>query len=109
MHCQATNAADYLVVVTRTTCILYLLCSTGLEPMTCYFLNAKKSPHKVHGECVYQYRDRFYFTASQVQMNNSQPPLNMEPEQEEFEQTVKILHSTVIDDDQNVAVEPLES
>jgi hypothetical protein len=53
VHCQATNSADYLVVVTRTTCILYLLCDTGLELMNCYYLNAKKSRHKVHGECVY--------------------------------------------------------
>ena len=40
---RSTETADYLIVTTRSSCILYLLCSKGIVRLTAYILNNVKS------------------------------------------------------------------
>ena len=61
-----TELADYLVVVTRTACVLYLLQDDGVKRMTSYLINARKKPYRQKHTNRYSYAVRFYFTSAKI-------------------------------------------
>ena len=61
-----TEFADYLVVVTRTSCVLYSLHEDGVRRMTSYLINSRKKPYRSSEENRYSYSVRFYFTSAKV-------------------------------------------
>lgn len=61
-----TEQADYLVVVTRTSCVLYSLHVDGVRRMTSYLLNSRKKPYRSVEENMFSYSVRFYFTAAKI-------------------------------------------
>ena len=61
-----TARSDYLIVVTRTSCILYSLLEDGVRRMTSYLLNSRKKPYRSLDETKFSYSVRFYFTAAKV-------------------------------------------
>jgi hypothetical protein len=63
---RSTDAADYLIVTTRTSCVLYLLCSTGIVSLTGYYINARKSNTYELSMRKYSYNTRYYFTTCMV-------------------------------------------
>ena len=61
-----TARSDYLIVVTRTSCILYSLLDDGVRRMTSYLINSRKKPYRSLDENRFSYSVRFYFTAAKV-------------------------------------------
>ena len=61
-----TDRADYLVVVTRTSCVLYSLSVDGVRRMTSYLLNSRKTAYRRTEVNRYSYQVRFYFTSAKV-------------------------------------------
>ena len=61
-----TSRADYLIVVTRTSCILYSLHEDGVRRMTSYLINSRKKPYISTEENRFSYSVRFYFTSAKV-------------------------------------------
>ena len=61
-----TEKADYLIVVTRTSCVLYSLHVDGVRRMTSYLLNSRKRPYRTIEENRFSYQVRFYFTSAKV-------------------------------------------
>lgn len=62
-----TDHAVYLVVVTRTACILYLI-GCGITKRVCsYIVNARKKPqNRKKYDNKYSYNVRYYFTSAKV-------------------------------------------
>ncbi len=61
-----TSKADYLIVVTRTSCVLYSLLEDGVRRMTSYLINSRKKPYRSQEENRFSYSVRFYFTSAKV-------------------------------------------
>lgn len=61
-----TEKADYLIVVTRTSCVLYSLHIDGVRRMTSYLINSRKKPYRMIDENRFSYQVRFYFTSAKV-------------------------------------------
>ena len=61
-----TERADYLIVVTRTSCVLYSLHEDGVRRMTSYLINSRKKPYRSVEENRFSYQVRFYFTSAKV-------------------------------------------
>jgi len=61
-----TARSDYLIVVTRTSCVLYALLEDGVRRMTSYLINSRKRPYRSLDENRFSYSVRFYFTAAKV-------------------------------------------
>ena len=61
-----TEKADYLIVVTRTSCVLYSLHEDGVRRMTSYLINSRKKPFRSIEENKFSYNVRFYFTSAKV-------------------------------------------
>ena len=61
-----TDKADYLIVVTRTSCVLYSLHVDGVRRMTSYLINSRKKPYRTIEENRFSYQVRFYFTSAKV-------------------------------------------
>jgi len=61
-----TAKFDYLVVVTRTSCVLYTLLEDGVRRMTSYLINSRKKPYRSLEENRFSYSVRFYFTSAKV-------------------------------------------
>ena len=59
-----TEHANYLIVVTRTACLLYLVLSTEAKRVCSYIVNARKQ--RTRGQNKYSYNLRYYFTTAKV-------------------------------------------
>jgi len=59
-----TDYANYLVVVSRTACLLYLVLDAEAKRVCSYIVNARKQ--RKRGENKYSYNLRYYFTAAKV-------------------------------------------
>ena len=63
-----TMKSDYLVVTTRTSCILYLIQEDVVKRICAYFLNAKKMRLGNSGsKSKYSYSSRYYFTTVKIE------------------------------------------
>ena len=69
-----TERADYLVVVTRTSCVLYSLHEDGVRRMTSYLINSRKRPYRTIEENRFSYQVRFYFTSAKVVRAKEEDP-----------------------------------
>ena len=61
-----TDIADYLIVVTRTSCVLYSLHQDGVRRMTSYLINARRQPYSAKFSNKFSYAVRFYFTSAKI-------------------------------------------
>jgi len=61
-----TARNDYLIVVTRTSCVLYALFEDGVRRMTSYLINSRKRPYRSLEENRFSYSVRFYFTSAKI-------------------------------------------
>lgn len=61
-----TDHANYLVVVTRTACLLYLVQKEAVKRVCSYIVNARKKPKKKKNENKYSYNVRYYFTSAKI-------------------------------------------
>jgi hypothetical protein len=66
-----TDHANYLVVVTRTACILYLIQKESAKRVCSYLVNARKKPKKKKNENKYSYNVRYYFTCAKITLIES--------------------------------------
>lgn len=65
---RETVKSDYLVVATRTSCILYLIQEDVVKRMCAYFLNARKMQQGNAGsKARFSYSSRYYFTAVKLE------------------------------------------
>ena len=55
-----------MIVVTRTSCVLYSLHIDGVRRMTSYLINSRKKPYRMIDENRFSYQVRFYFTSAKV-------------------------------------------
>lgn len=65
-----TDHANYLLVVTRTACVLYSVGSDQVKRLCSYLVNARKKPKKKKHDNKYSYNVRYYFTSAKVQLLN---------------------------------------
>ena len=61
-----TDHANYLLVVTRTACVLYQILSDSAARMCSYIINARKKQSR--RENKYSYKLRYYFTTARIQV-----------------------------------------
>lgn len=66
-----TDHANYLLVVTRTACILYLVQKECVKRLCSYLVNARKKPKKKKHDNKYSYNVRYYFTSAKVMSLNT--------------------------------------
>jgi hypothetical protein len=68
VHLQAisTENGDFLLVVCRTSCILYLLQNEGVERLCSYFLNTRIKQNRRKYINAFSYVIRHYFTSAKV-------------------------------------------
>ena len=80
VHLQAisTEQADYLLVVCRTSCILYLLQNEGVERLAAYFMNARMRPMRRKYVNAFSYVIRYYFTAAKITLIEGNGPIAQE-------------------------------
>lgn len=84
-----TEHASYLVVVTRTACILYLVLKDATKRVCSYIVNARRKPKKKKNENKYSYNVRYYFTTAKVTL--------VANTEEGYKEPVKRAETTVID------------
>jgi hypothetical protein len=77
---RSTEAADYLIVTTRTSCVLYLLCLSGIVSLTGYYINARKSNRYDLNMHKYSYNTRYYFTTCMVQPLTDDSNISIDPD-----------------------------
>lgn len=65
-----TDHAAYLVVVTRTACILYHILSDQQKRICSYIVNARKKPQRKKHDNKYSHNVRYYFTSATVTVVN---------------------------------------
>lgn len=61
-----TEHANYLIVVTRTACVLYLVQKEQVKRLCSYLVNARKKPKKKKHDNKYSYNVRYYFTSAKI-------------------------------------------
>eukprot|EP00347_Sterkiella_histriomuscorum_P005755 403355392 len=73
-----TEHATYLIVVTRTACVLYLVQKEQVKRLCSYLVNARKKPKKKKHDNKYSYNVRYYFTSAKITPLSS---TNIQPNQ----------------------------
>lgn len=68
LQCLKTEENKYLIVVTRTSCILYQILPAGVKRLCSYLINARKKPKKAKHDNKYSYNVRYYFTCAKIQI-----------------------------------------
>ena len=63
-----TENGSYVLVVTRTACLLYLVLETCVKRLCSYIVNARKKPKKKKHENKFSYNVRYYFTSAKTQI-----------------------------------------
>ena len=61
-----TEHANYLIIVTRTACLLYLVQKDQAKRVCSYLVNARKKPKKKKHDNKYSYNVRYYFTSAKI-------------------------------------------
>ncbi len=64
--------ANYLIVTTRTGCLLYLIQASQAKRLCSYIINARKNSCKKKNDNKYSHNVRYYFTSAKVTVVSQQ-------------------------------------